>query len=842
MKRRYNAVTVKDPRTDGYSVVVHPTQEIVLTLTDPINLFQKGTKDDRWEVKVYSDYFYLAGEKELAGKRQYTFIQYYDMRPWTDVSNIYLGDIDINLAGNEVCENYSLCVFAKKNTNKQSRIITAVNPAVNRIKIDLDEILEVVFYHNEPTDKAEEVWCALYDMGKSGTGNGSQWFERLRQETLLLHESLPMRQDQDNLYFTIARDIAALPRNPHLPQDKQLPAISEHTVHRQHHFWFRVRPEDKEAVLKANRGEPMANIVFNSMSGTCSNLQLLISTRGTRGKPEVPDYDKDRYEGNFRGLVGRYYSPSAKLLVNPGKTESVELLPKQDGLMVELAPPSITWPYTDPKNRWTCEVEPVMTTDPSNNRMGIKRMDCTEIRERHINQQAVQRFFIRPQVREIPEGDIMLFLGVVNFTCKEPNLIGKRTINCWLVRERSEAEQIDAVTPDRYRDLHPLPSVRRREPNRVQVYKPDYTVPTLPYKPRVEKIKVQITEEADDGLVTSGCSLTSFKAIKLEKKKDFNVCKITKADCDDYYGGTQKKKGIMVSPASSGSVSQNARSTRRSPLFSGHVGHDAAADACVLVKDPADRTLLTLKPGQYAAIRFPVAFWGLETDFDYFWCVNPVQIKEQQFFVRDVRMVREGKKLYQEAIIQLCPGKNPRDVGTHFIGGIRAHNKYGYIYVLVQLEVTDPNYATCNPEYSKALKEMLDGYREVRERLKAKKEQQEPRGSICVLVRDPDSQHKEVTLGPDDTLKVVLSKRLVTYNGPMASQTQFLRWNLTGLPNWLDVREANENDKETTYILEVDKRVTLPIPDELEFRSGDEAKRLKVALESQRKLLSSCGS
>jgi len=857
---KFNPVHVRDPRTDGYSVIVHPCQDIILTLTDPINLFDKACHEDRWEVKPYSEYFYLAEEKELPGRRQYRFIQYYNLTRWTDVSNVYLGDIDVTLSGKKVAEHYSLCVLARKNSRHQCRIVTAVNPLVNRIKLQTDDVLEVVVCRYDAAPVEEEVWCALYDMGK--TGNGSQWLEKVRQETLLLPDSSPLRTDRRSLYFTMSRDVGALPANPGLPKNKELPPIPEWEVQRQHHFWFRIRPEDKQAVLEANKGEAMANIVFNSSVGFCTNLQVLISTREQKTKTGVPEYDKERYEGNYRGLVGRYYSPNTGLLCNPGKIEGVEILAKQNGVMVELAPPAMTWPAASSANRWAAEVEPVMSVEIGSGKTASKRMSCVELVDRAINQQPIQRFFVKPLVSEIPPGDAMYFLGVVNFFCKDAGVVGKRTVNCWLVHERSEKEEYDELGVERYRDLIHLPSVKKRQgqPATQVNIRPRYTEPTIPYRPRVERIKVHITEERGQGLLTSGCYSLSFSCIKIEKKKNVEVTKITASDYDEYHGISKKKgeaaMGSNNSPRPNHSPHQSRNpkgsgkgsGTGQCPLFSGTAGGSTAGQGspgqgtAVVSEDPSNYDVITLEPGQHALIRMPIPFWDLKNDVDYFWNVNPIQIAKQHFWIRDIRLMRQGKRIWQEIVLMLNR-QSPKDIGLHRVGAVRLHNKHEHRYVLVELKV-DTACEHANPEYSQALRDMMAGWRavgdrrtkEMMDRLKAeKKEAETTTGSLCVLVRDPWPSDRVATVGQNDLIKVVLKKRVVAYGQPgKVQQVDLLDWSLTELPAWLKLTETKPTQKENVFIFAVDRNemggVIVPL-DKMRFRCGESTRDIAVRLE-----------
>lgn len=866
---------VKDPRTDGYSVVVHPCQGINLFMTDPINVFEKASKDDEWEVKAFSDFFYLDAVSEGPGKKEYRFVQYYDMTPWTDVSSVYLGDIEITLNSKTVeSQSFSLCVVARRQGRKPCRIITAVNPTVNRLKMDLDDILEVVCTRDDPQQSGEEVWCSLYDLGRSGVGNGSQWFERLRQEVLVLPETSPLPRDRDSLYFTVARSVAKLRRNPGLPEDRNVPPTEDREVQRQHHFWFRVRPEDKAAVLKANTGQPMANIVFNGTTGVCSNLQVLISTRGTRGEPVVPEYDKDRYEGHFRGLVGRYYTPSGGLLVNPSKTEgTVEILPDQNGVMVELAPPQMTWPYTDPKYRWMCEVEPVVTdVTPAlpgfvGGKAPQKRLTCTELIDRTINHQPVQRFFIKPQC-EIPAGEDMLFLGVVGFVCKEPSVISRRSVNCWLVKERTTKDEQDVLTHDRYKDLTPLPSVKAdRKPRHTSHRQELALVPVRSYTPstytptKYDKVVVKITEDRGDGLAVPGCVVTPFQSVKIEKCDKKNTCTVIyPASQEDYdrYAGTsshhQQKKKESSPSSPNGKSPGSSLSPPPLPKFSGGsggVGRDGGSGDVVRVVDPDEHSLVPIKPGQKIVVALPVQHWDMKNDLDFFWIINMVQLKQHSLFISDQRMVRDGRLLYQEVTITILLRNVAKEVGKFILGGLVCRNRHETRNVSVQLVIEDIYFPDSNPDYTKALHSLMKSvgvarkalaHKEAKEKAKqapepaadhwllngVKNPAERPAG-ICIRVRDPKSGHSCV-MGKDDTLTIILP--------PSGTEP----WALKGLPPWMDVKQTVENEGGKSFVFVTDGVTRFPQPEEIHLQSGKDIRVIRVQCQCDDDILAGLGS
>lgn len=927
-----NPVNVKDPRTDGYTVVVHPCQDIQLFLTDPINLFKDAAAGDEWEVKAYSNYFYLDAVSEGPGKKQFNFIQFYDLTPWTNHSSVYLGDIEVTLNSKTVSENFSLCVIARS-VGKQSRIVTAVNPVVNRIKLDLDEILEVVVSKDDPAQPKEEVWCSLYDMGRSGTGNGSQWFERLRQEVVILPDSSPLPRDHSNLYLTMSRSVASLRSNPGLPKETSLPPAPTNEVQSQHHFWFRVRPEDKAAVLRANTGLPMANVVFNGTSGSCSNLQVLVSTRGTRTEPTVPEYDKDRYEGHFRGLVGRHYYPSTGLLINPGKAEgTVEMTPTQGGVMVELAPPQITWPYTDPKYRWHFDVEPVVEDNAAPVLPGFlpgksqhKRVICTELTDRTINQNTVQRFFVKPEC-ELPEGEDMLYLGVVNFWCKEPSVIGKRTINFWLVRQRTVNDENDAPSADRYKAVLLPSSPKSRGSGRPTPPPPSSkrTLALAPYTPPIkyDKVVVRITEQRDDGLTAPGAVTVPFQSIKIEKREKNGSCCVVTYTAEDYdrYAGISQKKNEENKSKSSSSSQSNASGERRgrspgsslSPRFSGgsgSVGRASSGNARVVV-DPEEHTLIQVSPGQDVVIRLPVKHWDMKDDIGYYWMFNPIQLKHNQFFIREQQMVRVGRRLYHEVVVSLLPRNAPREIGKFILGGIQCCNRHETRYVAIQLVIDNLIFSDSNPEYSKALRGLMQSLkvsraanqkREIEEAkagineaiadlhatLSGEKPPERKRGLIhdpkvvasleaafrqsaemtlaqqeqsrrraeeeaaffaqsqsppCKMIRNPTGG-ESIELGCDDTVRVVLTDKLVTVDCYNSSHVMEQPWTCRGTPRWLDLAETVVCKGEKSFVFKVNKNVRFPTPEEIQFSCGEEVRIIRVRhTYDDRKLIEAMGS
>lgn len=847
-----NPTNVKDPRTDGYTVVVHPCQEIQMFLTKPTSIFKDAGADDEWDVKALSNYFYLDAISDQPGHRQFNFIQFYDMTPWVEHSSVYLGEIEVTLISKTVKECFTLCVMARS-VGKQSRIVTAINPTVNRIKIDLDEILEVVVCKDNANQSNEQVWCSLYDMGRSGTGNGSQWFEKLRQETVILPKSSPMPHEQNNLYLTISRAVSSLEKNPGLPEDRKLPIVPVADVQIQHHFWFRVRPEDQASVLRANSSLPIANVVFNNRSGSCSNLQLLVSKRGVQSPATVPEYDKDRYEGHFRGLVGRHFYPSSGLLINPSKVEgSIELVPDQSGVLVEFAPPRMTWPYTDPKIKWKFQVEPVLAVD-AGAKTHYNRLSCTELSSRSINQQTIQRFFIKPECKML-DSETMLYLGVVNFLCEDQVITGIRAVNCWLVRERTVKDEQD-VGAERYKSIA-LPNSRKQHgttalTTTTQVEKHENAAKTTTYTVVKYVRVVKITENRDDNIRIPNSNVTTFQSIKIDKK-DNNVSVVNYNYPPVFNESNKKKSEENNSKNSNNNQSQSTsknESGKRNPGSSlnqrfsggGSVGRDTSVNACV-VADPQEHTLIQVVPGQDIIIRLPIKQWEMKEDIGFFWAFNPIMLQQNHFFIKNQEMIRDGRKLFQEIVVSLRSKNVPQKVGKFILGGIQCSNQHETRWIVIQMAIDKVPFEDTNTEYSKCLRELVNSLRASRAAGQVKSSQvqadngvvstgqQAPRREVPVNhVVNGFSGIGTISFNNSDTLKVILKDKIDVVSVGSKENTVTQQWICSKIPKFLQLIDTIVCRSDKSFVFKVHKDITHPMSDVIQFICGNEVGNITVA-------------
>ncbi len=817
--RRYDPVTLKDARADGHSVVLLPIQPLELVLTDPFHLKGGYTAEDRWSVKAYSDFFTLRETISFDNKKKFIFDQYYDLTEWVGHGAIFLGDIEYQIEGRNISECRSLCVYARAKSwlPTPNRVVTAINPKGNRIKIDPDEILEVVCYESSHRASDPDYWCSMYEY-KQCKESRFEWFEKLREEVVVKPGGAPVRTDMDTPFRLIPRDVANLKRNPALAADVELPLVPEHDVARQWHFWFRVKPDNYDDVLKHGWEQAfLGNLVFGNNSGECNSLEVALSCRAAR-KRNLAQQESDsvKYVSQYRGLVDRFYSAKNCILVNPAKQEGVEMLQDQAGIMVEMAPPKLTWPDVAEDARWSFRVEAVVDKEGLRDE-AAKRLLAQELPSRWINDCEIQRFFIHTTA-VIPEINAMLYLGHVSFFCPGAEL-ESRKVDVWLTRKRNDKDERSiipartAVTPPPRRKKHQrgYDHTDYDHHGRFKRYTPTVTPPPQPHY-----MKVAIKEEI---------GALDFKGLKF--------------DFLPWFAQEAKKKGNttvdtsvmtpLLTHRSNGSSQSSERKNMEKSQTSSNNG--AGVEPPIFLTDPSDNDSLILKPNQYGLIELPAKannFGGLQ--IDHFWCVNPIQAIEQRFFIHDIRTALKNGRLWQQVKLGLVPSSTPRDVGQHFLGGIYCSNNYSSITIAVFVQIDDPAVQPANMEYSRQLRSLLPLSRAAKEKMKQS-------GSVCFLKVEPRDTDDPISLQTGDSLLLKFFK--VAKTDPVSNKITMMSHFANSIPTWLNLKEATPFDDRNEFLFVVNEcgKTLHSAEAVIGFRLADGDKRsVKVQLTKEAKM------
>jgi hypothetical protein len=213
LKHNFNPVKVRDPFGEDHAVVLHPCQKLHLTLSKPVDVIEGMTSTDDWTITIYSPFLYLKEKKEVYHKKVkkhcvlFEIHQIYDVSQWLLAGHsLYLGEIVFGVGHHK----YSLFVVARNttyNTRMSNRVLTVINPMSNRIKLDLDETLEVVFYEHSGNDY--NFWSKLYPYAENGSLSKYNCFELIREESVYCAEQVPI---SDN-FIIMPRVISELPIN-----------------------------------------------------------------------------------------------------------------------------------------------------------------------------------------------------------------------------------------------------------------------------------------------------------------------------------------------------------------------------------------------------------------------------------------------------------------------------------------------------------------------------------------------------------------------------------------------------------------------------------------------------
>lgn len=717
--KRLKPVNIKSIKGNGYSVILYPCQPICLTLTG------------NFEVNLHSDYLFIKKVEKSPEKNIFHLEQYFDLSSWANCSSVFLGEIEVK----DASESYIIFVYLK---NNKKNVVSVINPRLNKIKISVDEILEVVITSNK-TITYEDFACSFFDFNQLNCKN-SLWLEKLREEKVYCPDSSPIRKDESD-FTIISRSSASLKVNPFSSED--IKKFSKTSI-TQYHFWFRISPEFIKDVCEKNHGQPLGNLLFSDNEDVY-NLQLIVSSR----RKNVKECDFVKSLGEIRGLAGNYYDTELRLLINPNDSESVQFTGEKNNLIVEMGPPFSFCSDVAEKDRWSVKIEPVFESSNIHNKQ--QRLNVVELNDRKINGKLIQRFLITSIVKELQQGHEMMFLGLVQFFCDK--VINKKIINCWLVKNLDKKE-IKIEKESVRRNTLPVP---------------------ITVKSNCFKDKVLLIEHKSDSLFMAGC----------EKKRFYEIYS------QDYHKKDKKK-------------------------YTESNGTGKNYETEIIIEDPSDKSIITLRPNQCAVIRLNVPFWQISDDVDFFWCINSFQVKEQKFYIKEQNLIRKTNKIWQEIKIKLIPNKFPFSKGLYLLGGIKAHNSRNKsLFLMINLEIVNElNQVTGEDEYTKEIKDLFLTYNKA----KNKKE-----GCIIVLT-DPETDCK-ITLKRNETLKVILMKNM-NYD-----KTNYVSWNLSRLPIFLRLAESYDLVNSQTFIFEViDRNVVESNLNTLMFYCLNYQKIIKVEL------------
>lgn len=220
-KKQYSPALVVDPTSQNHLVRLHPNQDFNLRLSSYVK-----------EPKVYltSEFLRLVSDVKNDESITYRFEQVADFTEWSQISSAYLGEVSV-LSEDRIS---SVCALLESEASHHPNVVTVVNPTGTQVKVEPYQVLEVVVY--EPNGTQRDRW----DLNITpGSGPLNLVYEQLGHEIVypgISYESYLPPEDVDEVCLVMPRAFGT---------DKPLV---------EHHYWFRCKYESISAVMKETNG------------------------------------------------------------------------------------------------------------------------------------------------------------------------------------------------------------------------------------------------------------------------------------------------------------------------------------------------------------------------------------------------------------------------------------------------------------------------------------------------------------------------------------------------------------------------------------------------------------
>lgn len=219
---KYSPVRVKNPNSNAYVVKLFPNQDLEIVFSSYLG---------HVEIDVETSLLQLLGQDVVHDPSspdekaiRFHISQTYDLTSWSNISRTHLGNITVMNKNNMV----NICVYLECLDVEKNNVITAVNPGSSLIRIEPQQILEVVLY--DSTLEPDKWTCNIIG------GN------ELALEQILYKKYSPYE-------FSLSKEKSDI----FAAHQRTLSVIS-----RQHHFWFRCSVQTIE--LLSSKSEGLFNV------------------------------------------------------------------------------------------------------------------------------------------------------------------------------------------------------------------------------------------------------------------------------------------------------------------------------------------------------------------------------------------------------------------------------------------------------------------------------------------------------------------------------------------------------------------------------------------------------
>lgn len=452
--KKHEPVRIVNPG-DAATARVHPRQGVKIVLDSPVSRHSHVSPDATYEVKIKgSEFLFLERvEQNEKGQDVYYFQQKYDLSDWVQISEVFLGEIVIDLVGN-THETKDQCQFVEstigvyhKLYDTYSDFLVAVNPDATTIKLEPNRTLEVVLFEPtwEETEFSNETWKVSiedYEVESKGV-----FLKEIKHSSfnVRLKENNP-NVDKVDGYPILLRHKPAI--NCVLPpvwkEQWASEAVNKKIPGKQTHFWFAFTDKSiKEMSGMKNGNYVVCRITLTGQNKTNSSMEVVkrefIVMLHKHGKPVGRAMQTTQRTSLPALLYGTNSSSPLKrdfikhlddkpnnpisVFTNPGSTENIDFHIGYGKVIVELAVPKAHWPDEPDDALW--ELKNVTTPTSTNEQL----LDVETL-------PVIEKFGVRYQRYKISRklGSATGPLGTVELEYPQkkhlPN--GSRRLSCWM--------------------------------------------------------------------------------------------------------------------------------------------------------------------------------------------------------------------------------------------------------------------------------------------------------------------------------------------------------------------------------------------------------------------------
>lgn len=452
--KKHEPVRIVNPG-DAATARVHPRQGVKIVLDLPTSRHSHVSNDAKYEVKIKgSEFLFLEKiEQNDKGQTVYYIQQKYDLSDWVQISEVFLGEIVIDIVGN-THETKDQCQFVEstigvyhKLYDTYSDFLVAVNPDKTTIKLEPNRTLEVVLFEPswEEEEFSNETWKASiedYEVESKGI-----FLKEIKTSSfnVRLKENNPNGDKVDGYPILLRHKPAVNSLLSATWKEQWTSAAANKKVPgKQTHFWFAFTEKSiKEMSGMKNGNYVVCRITLTGQNKTNSSVETVkrefIVMLHKHGKPVGRAMQTLERTSLPALLYGKNSSPLKRefikhlddkpnnplsVFTNPGSTENIDFHIGYGKVIVELAVPKAHWPDEPDDALW--ELKPVTTPTSTNEQLlDVETLPVIEKFGVRYQRYKISRKIIAGQTG--PLGTVEL-----EYPQKKHLPNGSRRLSCWM--------------------------------------------------------------------------------------------------------------------------------------------------------------------------------------------------------------------------------------------------------------------------------------------------------------------------------------------------------------------------------------------------------------------------